>query len=155
MNKVISRLIVLLLLGVAYPTFAQKVFVYPSKGQSSQQQERDQSECYTWAKSNTGYDPANPESGASQPSQAPQQTGGVVRGAVGGAVLGAIVGDSSKAAGRGAVVGGLFGGVRQSRGNQQAQQQQQQRQQAGQSARRNDYNRAYAACLKGRGYTVE
>ena len=32
--------------------------VYPSKGQSAQQQQGDQGECHSWAVQNTGVDPA-------------------------------------------------------------------------------------------------
>ena len=85
-------------------------------------------------------------------------TGGVAKGALGGAALGAIIGDSSKSAKRGAVAGGLIGGVRQSSNNSRVEQDRSQweRDQANQYAqRRNNYNRAYSACLEGRGYTVK
>ena len=36
---------------------AQELYIYPAKGQSSQQQEKDKFECYTWAKNDTGFDP--------------------------------------------------------------------------------------------------
>lgn len=156
MDKVNRCLIIALLLGATHQALAQEVFIYPSKGQSSEQQEKDKFECYNWAKTNTGYDPVNATSGgATQAAQAPQQTGGIARGALGGAAIGAIAGDSSKAAGRGAVAGALFGGIRQSRSNQQAEQRQEQQQVSQSSARQNEYNRAYAACLEGRGYTVK
>jgi len=155
MNKTNRYLVVALLLGAGQQVFAQDVIIYPGKGQSAQQQEKDKYECYDWAKSTTGYDPANPGASAPAPAAAPQQTGGVARGAVGGAAIGAIAGDSSEAAWRGAAAGALFGGIRQSRSNQQAQQQQQQQQQQQVAAKKNDYNRAYSACLEARGYTVK
>ncbi|MCB1703638.1 MAG: hypothetical protein KDI17_02195 [Halioglobus sp.] len=34
-----------------------EVFVYPGKGQSAEQQDRDRYECYRWAVAQTGYDP--------------------------------------------------------------------------------------------------
>jgi hypothetical protein len=34
-----------------------EVFVYPSKGQSKEQQEQDEFGCYKWAKEQTGFDP--------------------------------------------------------------------------------------------------
>jgi len=127
MCKTIQWFIALLMFSLAQLAFAQSVFVYPAKGQSSQQQQQDQFECYSWAKANTGYDPSKPQTVtmASGPAPAQQQSGGAARGALGGMLLGAVVGDSDDAA-RGAIVGGLFGGIRQSRTNQQAKQQQQQ-----------------------------
>ncbi|MGB8712511.1 MAG: hypothetical protein WCD50_05225 [Onishia taeanensis] len=153
MNKISRGLLIALLFGATHQALAQDVFIYPNKGQSAEQQEQDKFNCYSWAKANTGFDPVNATSGgATQAPQAGQMTGGVARGALGGATIGVIAGDSSKAAGRGAVAGALFGGIRQSRVNQQVQRQQQ----VGQSnTNQNDYNRAYAACLEGRGYTVK
>jgi hypothetical protein len=57
------------------------VAVYPAKGQTAAQQERDSAECQTWAKQQTGYDPAvDTAKGAGV---------GAVLGAVGGAAAGA------------------------------------------------------------------
>ncbi len=36
---------------------AQEVMIYPAKGQTQQQMEKDKFECYTWAKGQTGFDP--------------------------------------------------------------------------------------------------
>ena len=137
---------------------AQELFIYPTKGQNAEQQKKDEYECYNWAKNNTGFDPMAPPVASAPPPSGTQQSGGAVRGAVGGAALGAIIGDSSKSAGRGAAAGALVGGVRQSRKNQQVQQDQaqwEQQQAAEYSSKRNSYNRAYSACLEGRGYTVK
>jgi hypothetical protein len=132
---------------------AQKPVTYPARGQSPKQQSKDDGECYTWAKRSSGVDPAN-----MAPVQ--QQTGpatgggerlqGAARGALGGAAIGAIAGDAGQGAGIGAVVGTMAGGRRarqnQAASNQQAQAQQQQA--------IGDYDRAYGACMQGRGYTV-
>src|SRR5262245_32406833 len=85
-------------LALSFPVPAQKPIVYHAQGQSQQQQNKDDGECYSCAKSNTGIDPAQ----ASAP--APQKTGpavgggervrGAARGAVGGAVVGEIAGDN-------------------------------------------------------------
>jgi len=143
---------------------AQDVFVYPNKGQSAKQQEKDKYDCYQWAKGQTGFDPSQPTQVASAPPpQSGKAPGGVGRGALRGAVGGAVIGeiaddDAGKGAAIGAVAGGLFGGMRR-RGYEQKQtqahQQQQQQQVADYNARRASYNRAYAACLEGRGYTVK
>jgi len=142
--------------------FAQEPFIYPDKGQSAEQQEKDKYECYSWAKGQTGFDPMQvPTATAPPPGQEAQQ-GGVVRGAGRGALtglaVGAIAGDAGKGAAIGAASGALIGGMR--RNDQQRRQEQEQQQWAEQEAanyanQRNNYNRAYGACLGGRGYTVK
>ncbi len=134
---------------------AQKPIAYPAKGQSSQQQQKDDAACATWAKQNTGIDPV----AASQP--APQQTGpatgggervrGAARGAVGGAVVGGITGDAGTGAAVGAAAGTMAGGAR-ARQNQAAQNQQAQAQQ---QQTLNTFWRAWGACMEGRGYTIK
>ena len=59
---------------------------------------------------------------------------------------------------KGGLSGGALGGMRSSAQNRQAEQQRQQweQQQANQyMQKRNSYNRAYSACLEGRGYSVK
>jgi hypothetical protein len=142
-------------LFVSITASAQELIVYPGKGQSSAQQSKDESECFQWAKQTTGFDPL---SSAPPPTSGETQVGGAgrgaLRGAVGGTVVGAIAGDAGKGAAVGATSGALIGGIRR---HDQVQQQQasQQQQQAAYNQRRNDYLRAYAACLEGRGYTVK
>jgi hypothetical protein len=58
----------------------------------------------------------------------------------------------------GAAMGGMFGGMRRRRWMQQAEYQQasyQQQQQNSLNQGRADYNRAFGACMTGRGYTLE
>ena len=46
--------------GLIYtPAAAQQIFVYPTRGQSPEQQNRDRYECHTWAMQQTGFDPMN------------------------------------------------------------------------------------------------
>ncbi len=138
-------------------------FAYPERGQSPQQQELDRSQCYGWAAQQTGFDPASARV-AGAPPPPPQQvvgSGAMVRGAAGGAALGAvggaIGGDAGKGAAIGAGVGAVFGGMRRTQQIQQEQQMQQthaaQQQNAIAQAQAN-YDRAYAACMTGRGYTA-
>jgi hypothetical protein len=137
---------------------AQELYIYPAKGQSDEQLDKDKYECYNWAKKDTGFDPMAVPTTSTPPPSGEKKSGGAVKGALGGAALGAIVGDSSKSAKRGALAGGLIGGVRQSSSNRQREQQQQQwaqQESASYANNRNNYNRAYAACLEGRGYTVK
>ncbi len=141
---------------------AAQQYVYPERGQSPQQQEFDRGQCYSWAVQQTGFDPANPQVAAGGPpptSGAPQ--GGMFRGAAGGAALGAvggaIGGDAGKGAAIGAAVGGLFGGMRRLRAleeQQQAQASYAAQQQGALAQGHANYNRAFSACMAGRGYIV-
>ena len=140
---------------------ASDLYIYPNKGQSNQQMEKDKYDCYSWAKQQTGFDPMQAPTASSPP---PQQTtsGGVVGGAAKGAALGAIggaiAGDAGKGAAIGAGTGAAMGGMRRrssTRQNQQEQAQWEQQQKAQYEAKRNEYNRAYGACLQGRDYTVK
>lgn len=133
---------------------AQQPIVYPAKGQSSEQQKRDQGECGVWARDNTGVDPAALASQTPpQVDNAPrgQRLGGAARGTVAGAAIGAVAGDTGKGAAIGATAG-VFAGGRQARRDHA--QEQQQAQSVNQDAM-STYFRAYGACLKGRGYSVE
>src|SRR5689334_12525290 len=169
----LSRRVVILLasLAVAAPAVAQDVYVYPTRGQSAQQQDKDRYDCHGWATQQTGFDPSRPAAGAAAPLPPPpppvdhSRDGSVMRGAGRGAAIGgAIGGNAGKGAAIGAATGALVSGVRrrdrirQEEANQQAYQSQAQhaasQQNAATSAQRNNYNRALATCLQGRGYTV-
>jgi len=83
------------------------------------------------------------------------------RGAAGGAALGAVGGAIGGNAGEGpaigAGVGALFGAMRRSRymrAEEQAQQSYMAQQQSAMSQGRSNYERAFGACMAGRGYTV-
>jgi Glycine-zipper domain len=138
---------------------AQEPYVYPAKGQSQAQQDKDRYECHTWATQQTGFDPSNPQSsnasasGQYQPSQ-PHVVKGAGRGAALGAVGGAIAGDAGKGAAAGAAMGGLAGGFRRRDERRQQANAQASDTSAAASNQRTSYNRAMAACLQGRGYTV-
>jgi len=163
MNKLKLAMICLVVtLMTIPPVFAQDPIIYPNKGQSAEQQEKDKFDCYTWAKDQTGFDPMQvPTATAPPPGQKPPQSS-AVRGAAGGALagvaIGAIAGDAGKGAAIGAASGALVGGMRrrdQQQQQAQAQQQWEQEQAANYANQRNNYNRAYGACLEGRGYTVK
>ena len=140
---------------------AQDLMVYPAQDQSQEQQQRDEFECYNWSKQQSGFDPmAAPQATAPPPQQQGRQAsplGGAARGAAIGAVGGAIGGNAGKGAAIGAATGALFGGMRRNQQRQQqdqAQRQWEQEQAAQYQYNRNNYNRALAVCLEGRGYTV-
>jgi hypothetical protein len=158
----VGFIILVMALMAVPPVFAQDPFVYPDKGQSAEQQEKDKFECYNWAKGQTGFDPMQVPTATSAPPQQGSQDANAVRGAAGGALVGvtagAIAGDAGKGAAIGAVSGALIGGMRrrdQQRQQQQAEQQWANEQTANYANQRNNYNRAYGACLAGRGYTVK
>jgi hypothetical protein len=154
---------------------AQSLIIYPAKGQSAAQQTKDEGECNSWAKTNTGIDPVALANAASQPvpvaatPEAPEQGGqrvrGAARGAAVGAAAGAIAGDAGEGAAAGAVVGTAAGGAKKREARRQAAAQQQQAQQQAQATANAQaaetqqklatYNKAYSACLEGRGYSVK
>ncbi len=154
---------VLLFSGIAVAQDSD-IFVYPSKGQSQEQQDKDRYECHRWAVQQTGFDPSKPQAAAAATS--PPQPGGptqphVLKGAARGAALGvvggAIAGNAGKGAAAGAAMGGLAGGLR--RRDERIQQSAQQKASAqsgaaAQNPKQAAYHRAMAACLKGRGYSV-
>jgi len=154
--KKTHQLCVALMMLLALDAIAQgKPIPYPAKGQSAQQQQKDDGACYSWAKSNTGIDPAT-ASAAPPPQSGPAVGGGervqgAARGAAGGAVVGAIAGDAGKGAAVGATAGTMVGGSR-ARQNRRAQQANTQAQSQGAM---DTYYRAYAACMQGRGYTIK
>jgi hypothetical protein len=139
---------------VAAAVSAQQVYVYPQKGQDSMQQQRDEGECSGWARSRTGFDPMQGPNvgGYQEPTQGGVVRGGA-RGAATGAVVGAIAGDAGKGAAAGAAAGGLIGGMRRNDARRR-QASQQDQQMAQYNAAKQEYIRAYSACLEGRGYTV-
>lgn len=147
----------LMVWALSFAAAAQQPIIYPANGQSLQKQNTDTAECQLWAKQTTGVDPVAIAQQSGQPGP-PQQQGGALRGAAGGAALGAAVGAIAGNAGTGAAIGAVTGtaagGLRQHRMNQAAAGQQQggQQQVAQQMA---TFNRAVAACMTGRGYTVQ
>ena len=132
-----------LTLSLAAASWAAHPYVYPAKGQTAEQQQKDQYECHQWAVQQTGFDPSQP---VEQSTPRGSVMGGAARGAALGAVGGAIGGDAGKGAAIGAAVGGLHSVMSNRRANEQQQQ--------AYSASTQSYDRAYGVCLQGRGYTV-
>lgn len=148
----------LLTTGLAHGQTVADVFVFPNSGQDQDQQDLDTVQCQRWARENTGFDPSQrpTASSAPPPDQSSSTAGGAARGALGGAAVGAIIGGSD-GAGKGALAGGVLGGMRtNSRNRDSARQQEQweQQQTAEYNRNRQNWNRAFAACMEGRDYTV-
>lgn len=137
--------------SLAWPCAAQ--YVYPAKGQSKQQQQKDEGECHTWAVQQSKYDPANPPPPPQAAAPAPVTGSGArARGAAAGAIVGGATGND---AGDAAVAGAVGAAAAQRGANRRAARDQQAaagQQQAGGQA---EYQKARAACLEGRGYTVK
>ncbi len=145
---------------------AQEMVIYPSQGQSAEQMEQDKFQCYSWSKNESGFDPMALPTASEPPPQKEAQKGGVVKGAVRGTLAGGAIGaiagnsksDTRKGLKAGAAAGAVVGGVR--RNNQTKEEDKKQKdweqQQSSQYAQgRSNYNRAYSACMEGRGYSVK
>lgn len=131
--------------------------VYPAKGQSQDQQNKDQWECHQWAVKQTGVDPQNlaAQTSSGEVYQRHHSAlGGAARGSLLGVVGGAIAGDAGKGAAIGAGVGAVAGRMR-ARQDVEMTQQVNANAAAEQQAQLHKYDRAYGACLEGRGYTVK
>lgn len=156
------QMVAILALGISLltsPAFAG-MFVYPSKGQSPEQQSRDEGACHQWAQQQTGVNPeAIAQQAVSGQAYAQPQGGfhGLLGGGARGAALGAIGGAIGGDAGKGAAIGAAAGGAASLlRARRQVREQQQYHQAVSQEqqARLQEFEQAYGTCLRGRGYTV-
>lgn len=149
---------VAILCGVcmAATSMAQELMIFPNADQSADQQKQDEFTCYGWAKDQSAFDPMAPPTATEPPPEEGAKKGGAGKGLVRGAAVGGIVGGSSGAK-RGAGAGLAVGGMRsqnQKKKEAQAREQWEQDQQRIYAENRNLYNRAYAACMEGKNYTV-
>jgi len=138
---------------VATAGMADELMIFPNADQSSDQQEQDKFACYSWARDESAFDPMAPPTATEAPPEQGARKGGLLRGAARGAVVGGIAGDAGKGAAAGAAIGGMR---RQDQKRKEAAERQQweQEQQRIYSENRSRYNRAYAACLEAKDYTV-
>ena len=135
------RYSILVILGSAMTACATSpqpvVYVHPTRGQGVEQASRDQAECQTWAKQQTGFDPAMDTAKGAAVGAAVGAVGGAAAGAAVGAATG---GSPGKGAAIGAVAGGLGGaGVGAA---------------VGYARSKDGYDKAYAACMSAHGYAV-
>ncbi len=170
----------LLLLGLGQQVLAQSqslastmdVYVFPTEGQDSSQQSKDEATCYEWAVGNVGTDPFElgdraeaDEQQAEQAHQDASQTGqgsgarGAVRGAAAGALIGEIANDDAgKGAAYGAAAGMISSRRRAKRGQQQATQQaetQGQQAQANIAEQGENFKKAFSVCMEAKKYMVK
>ena len=148
------------------------VVVFPAKGQSTEKQSQDEGECFTWSKTQTGFDPMNPAASAPpppprRPPPPPPPGGQRVRGAARGAAAGAVIGevandDAEQGCGR------RRGGRRherraaeapaagpRARAGRAAAAGGAQQQQAAINEQSNLFKKGFGACLESKGYTVK
>ena len=138
MNKVVRvAVIAVILSGCATSEPARpNVAAYPARGQSAEQQARDNAACQGWARQQTNYEPG--------PDTAKGAGVGLAVGAIAGAATGAAIGAATGNAGRGAAVGAVVGGVGGTAVGAGY----------GYTRNRDGYDRAYAACMQGKGYSI-
>lgn len=146
--------------SVAVPTPAMpRMFVYPAKGQSDEQLQRDRYECHSWAVQQSGFDPSKPGQGYRTVVVAPPPGAGTAAGMFGGALLGSILAgprDSGFGFLFGAATGAILGSAVDASNQAQIAEAQHQayEQAAAERAQVQAYRRAVSACLEARGYTV-
>jgi hypothetical protein len=132
--------------------------VFPSKGQTRETQDKDEYDCYQWAKQNTGIDPLAPAQAATTaPAQQPK--GGAVKGGAKGAAVGAAIGAAAGDAGKGAAIGAAAGGAggagKQRRQKKAGEEQAQAEEKAAAEQTKATFGKGFAACMEGKGYTVK
>ena len=170
--KTILSVLVLLLAGsvaASLPAAAQSspavkgmastvgLYVYPKNSQSPTQQLTDESQCYTNAKTQTGYDP-NATTTAAAPKKQDSKSGDdhdMAKGAARGAIIsGATGGDAAAGARRGAIIGGIKEKRKEKQETDQAQ-----KQAAAKTTTTpqplDNFKRSMSACLDARGYSVK
>jgi hypothetical protein len=154
MNNLAVRLIALSCCAVATATLAQQPppmpVAYPAQGQDAAQQQADKGACMSWAQTNAPTQPV-PAQQTGPAVGGGQRVAGAARGAAAGAVIGGVANDDAgHGAGVGATAGVVAGGMRA------RQQRREQNAAASQVQSNNAANvgQAYAACMKGKGYTV-
>ena len=137
---------------------AAEPVAHPAKGQSFDKQNRDQYECHGIAQKETGVDPVAvaEQATAASKSDSGQKPG--MGSGLGGAGIGAMRGAADGDAGAGALHGAGMGrliAVIRSRRQMEQQKQAGQAENADLRGQLDKYDRAYAACMTGRGYEVK
>ena len=135
------------------------IYVYPAKGQSKDQQDKDEYECYKWAKEQSGVDPmtntATPVDTDPDVHSKKKIATNTVGGAAVGAGVGAIAGDASKGAAVGAAAGATRGIFRRRKAKKEARAESQAKATSIDEGRMSSYRQAFSACMEGKGYTVK
>jgi hypothetical protein len=138
MKRAVAVLVtVMVLTGCASSTPPlPSVYVGPQRGQTPEQQVRDQNECMEVARQQTGYDPAT--------DTAKGAGVGAAIGALGGAAAGVLIGAATGSAGTGAAIGAVSGATIGAVGGGVYQH----------GHGKDRYDHAYSNCMMGRGYSA-
>jgi hypothetical protein len=171
MNKIVNGVLALLLLGSLGASSSAKaqtnsppvkgmastvgLYVYPKNGQSANKQLTDESQCYTNAKTQTGYDPdATTTAPAPKKDDQKSEDKSVAQGAARGAIIsGATGGDAAAGARRGAIIGGIKAKHKEKQEDQADKQAEAAKATAQQPL--DNFKRSLSACLDARGYSVK
>jgi hypothetical protein len=131
------------------------LYVYPKNHQTATQQLTDESQCYSNAKTQTGYDPnATTTASAAKTQDSKSGDKPVAQGAARGAVIsGATGGDPAAGARRGAVLGSIKAKRKQKEETEQADKQAAANKNAQQPL--DNFKRSLSSCLDARGYSVK
>jgi len=148
-------------------TAESDLYVYPTKGQTEKQLDRDRYECHNWAVAQSHYNPSDTHLAPHQQVRVvemPPPGRDTAVGAMTGAVIGSSVAgprDSGTGAVAGAIVGAMIGASSEAARNKEAMGANSRMSADAQAERARlerqaaDYRRAISACLEGRGYTVK
>ena len=132
------------------------LYIFPSKNQDSLQQQKDLKECYSWAYNQTKFDPMNPTKVTVK--EAEKVKGGAVAGAARGAVAGVAIGAVAGDTGDGAAIGAVTGAIRGRRATRRAQSMQNtqntQKAKSVESEMKTSFVKAFSACIKAKGYSI-
>ncbi|NLR90693.1 MULTISPECIES: YMGG-like glycine zipper-containing protein [Flammeovirga] len=134
------------------------LYVFPSNNQDQATMDADEMACYKWAIEQTGYDPLNPtvvQAKKADTSADGSMVVGAAGGAAAGAAIGAIAGDAGKGAAIGAVAGGLRGRRAKKYGDAVEQKQNNQAAATQNAEAKENFSKAFSACMEGKGYTVK
>ena len=148
------------------------VYAFPAAGQTSEEQSKNEAECYSWAADNTKSDPFNlakkmkqTEQSADRQKEQIAQSGqgagaaGAVRGAAAGALIGEIASnDAGEGAAWGAAAGLIAGRRARRRAQQEATEQvehQEVRQQQATAEQIEGFKKAFGVCLEAKKYLVK
>jgi hypothetical protein len=148
------------------------VYVFPTTGQTTEQQNKDEGECYTWAVQQSGTDPFQAQKQAqqqqAQADAAKKQVeqsgkGAGAKGAVGGAAAGALIGeiasdDAGKGAAYGAAAGMIAGRRKAKKEKEKAEEKVEQQSQTAQKATQEqveNFKKAFSVCLEAKKYMVK
>ena len=145
-SSIVRLLIAAVFVGAMNDAIGAEMFAYPKKGQSHEQQQADQQYCETWADQQAGSISSSP-GGQSSPSRE-RMRGGPLRGAMRGRMIGEAAGESNA----GTMGGGMGGGMIRRRIEQKRAEEESRPAYHGKT---DAHNRAFKACMEGRGYTVE